>query len=34
MFSPILAAVAKGDGDLMIRLQRCDPKALTEIYDR
>jgi RNA polymerase sigma-70 factor (ECF subfamily) len=34
MFPLILAVVAKGDGDLMVRLQRRDPKALAELYDR
>jgi RNA polymerase sigma-70 factor, ECF subfamily len=33
---PILLAlrVAEGDGDLVIRLQRRDPQALAELYDR
>ncbi|MGA3096372.1 MAG: sigma-70 family RNA polymerase sigma factor [Bryobacteraceae bacterium] len=34
MFPLILAVVAKGDGDLMVRLQRRDPQALAELYDR
>jgi RNA polymerase sigma-70 factor (ECF subfamily) len=34
MFPLILAVVAKGDGDLMLRLQRRDPQALAELYDR
>ena len=34
MFPLILAVVAKGDGDLMARLQRRDPQALAELYDR
>jgi RNA polymerase sigma-70 factor (ECF subfamily) len=34
MFPLILAVVAKGDGDLLVRLQRRDPKALAELYDR
>ncbi|MGD1074342.1 MAG: sigma-70 family RNA polymerase sigma factor [Bryobacteraceae bacterium] len=34
MFPLILAVVAKGDGELMIRLQRRDPQALAELYDR
>jgi len=34
MFPLILAVVAKGDGELMVRLQRRDPQALAELYDR
>jgi RNA polymerase sigma-70 factor (ECF subfamily) len=34
MFPLILAVVTKGDGDLMGRLQRRDPQALAELYDR
>ena len=34
MIPLILAVVAKGDGELMIRLQRRDPQALAELYDR
>ena len=34
MFPLILAVVAKGDGDLLVRLQRRDPHALAELYDR
>ena len=34
MFPLILAVVSKGDGDLMVRLQRRDPQALAELYDR
>ena len=34
MFPLILAVLAKGDGDLLLRLQRRDPQALAELYDR
>ena len=34
MLPLILAVMAKGDGDLLVRLQRRDPKALAELYDR
>jgi RNA polymerase sigma-70 factor (ECF subfamily) len=34
MFPLILAVLAKGDGELMVRLQRRDPHALAELYDR
>ena len=34
MFPLILAVLAKGDGDLLVRLQRRDPEALAELYDR
>ena len=34
MFPLIFAVLAKGDGDLLVRLQRRDPKALAELYDR
>jgi len=34
MFPLILAVLAKGDGDLLSRLQRRDPQALAELYDR
>lgn len=34
MLPLILAVLAKGDGDLLARLQRRDPKALGELYDR
>src|SRR5208283_5768722 len=34
MFPLILAVLAKGDGDLLVRLQRRDPQALAELYDR
>ncbi len=34
MLPLILAVLAKGDGDLLARLQRRDPKALAELYDR
>lgn len=34
MIPLILAALAKDDGDLMARLQRRDPQALAELYDR
>jgi RNA polymerase sigma-70 factor (ECF subfamily) len=34
MFPLILAVLAKGDGELMGRLQRRDPHALAELYDR
>jgi RNA polymerase sigma-70 factor (ECF subfamily) len=34
MLPLILAVLAKGDGDLLIRLQRRDPQALAELYDR
>jgi RNA polymerase sigma-70 factor, ECF subfamily len=34
MFPLILAVVAKGDGDLLVRLQGRDPKALADLYDR
>jgi RNA polymerase sigma-70 factor (ECF subfamily) len=34
MFPLILAVVAKGDGELLVRLQRRDPQALAELYDR
>jgi RNA polymerase sigma-70 factor (ECF subfamily) len=34
MFPLILAVVAKGDGELLDRLQRRDPQALAELYDR
>jgi RNA polymerase sigma-70 factor (ECF subfamily) len=34
MFPLILAVVAKGDGDLLVRLQGRDPEALAELYDR
>jgi RNA polymerase sigma-70 factor (ECF subfamily) len=30
----ILAVLTKGDGDLLVRLQRRDPQALAELYDR
>ena len=34
MFPLILAVVEKGDGELLVRLQRRDPQALAELYDR
>jgi hypothetical protein len=34
MFPLILAIVTKGDGELIVRLQRRDPHALAELYDR
>jgi len=34
MLPLILAVFAKGDGDLLERLQRRDPQALGELYDR
>jgi RNA polymerase sigma-70 factor (ECF subfamily) len=34
MLPLILAVLAKGDGDLLVRLQRRDPQALAELYDR
>jgi RNA polymerase sigma-70 factor (ECF subfamily) len=34
MLPLILAVLAKGDGDLLARLQRRDPQALAELYDR
>ena len=34
MLPLILAVVTQGDGDLMVRLQRRDPQALAELYDR
>ena len=34
MLPLILAVLAAGDGDLLARLQRRDPKALAELYDR
>lgn len=34
MFPLILAVVAKGDSELLVRLQRRDPQALAELYDR
>lgn len=34
MLPLILAVFAKGDGDLLARLQRRDPQALGELYDR
>jgi RNA polymerase sigma-70 factor (ECF subfamily) len=34
MLPLILAVLAKGDGDLLVRLQRRDPQALSELYDR
>jgi RNA polymerase sigma-70 factor (ECF subfamily) len=34
MLPLILAVLAKGDGDLLARLQRRDPHALAELYDR
>jgi RNA polymerase sigma-70 factor (ECF subfamily) len=34
MLPLILAILTKGDGDLLVRLQRRDPQALAELYDR
>ncbi len=34
MLPLILAVLTKGDGDLLVRLQRRDPQALAELYDR
>ena len=36
MLLPLLLAlrVAEGDGDLVLRLQRRDPQALADLYDR
>ena len=34
MLPLILAVLTKGDGDLLVRLQRRDPQALGELYDR
>ncbi len=34
MLPLILAVLSKGDGDLLVRLQRRDPQALAELYDR
>jgi len=34
MLPLMLAVLAKGDGDLLARLQRRDPQALAELYDR
>ena len=34
MFPLILAVLAKGDHELLVRLQRRDPQALAELYDR
>jgi RNA polymerase sigma-70 factor, ECF subfamily len=34
MFPLILAVLTKGDGDLLGRLQRREPQALAELYDR
>jgi RNA polymerase sigma-70 factor (ECF subfamily) len=34
MLPLILAVLAKGDGDLLVRLQQRDPRALAELYDR
>jgi len=34
MLPLILAVLAKGEGDLLVRLQRRDPQALAELYDR
>jgi RNA polymerase sigma-70 factor, ECF subfamily len=34
MLPLILAVLAAGDGDLLVRLQRRDPQALAELYDR
>jgi len=34
MLPLILAVLAAGDGDLLARLQRRDPQALAELYDR
>ena len=34
MFPLILAVLATGDSDLLARLQRRDPQALAELYDR
>jgi RNA polymerase sigma-70 factor (ECF subfamily) len=34
MLPLILAVLAKGDGDLLVRLQQRDPQALAELYDR
>jgi len=34
MFPPILAVLAMEDGDVVLRLQRREPQALAELYDR
>src|SRR5215472_4497352 len=34
MLPLILAILTKGDGDLLVRLQRRDPQALAKLYDR
>jgi len=34
MLPLIFAVLAKGDGDLLARLQKRDPEALAELYDR
>jgi RNA polymerase sigma-70 factor (ECF subfamily) len=34
MFPPILAVLAMEDGDVVVRLQRREPQALAELYDR
>jgi RNA polymerase sigma-70 factor (ECF subfamily) len=34
MFPLILAVLAMGDGDVVMRLQRREPQALAELYDR
>jgi RNA polymerase sigma-70 factor (ECF subfamily) len=34
MFPPIWAVLTKGDGDLLVRMQRREPQALAELYDR
>jgi len=34
MFPLVLAVLTTGDGDLLVRLQRREPQALAELYDR
>ncbi len=34
MLALLLAVLAKTDGDLLVRLQKRDPQALAELYDR
>jgi RNA polymerase sigma-70 factor (ECF subfamily) len=34
MFPPILAVLAMEDGDVIVRMQRREPQALAELYDR